>query len=211
MPYVGIQLIGDADLEHHGIKGQRWGVRRYQNSDGSLTSAGRARYGSSTSSAARRVLTGNYTTHDRAYNRSRMYAAASKMAKSRAAAKRTSADFEREMAGEFKNQSKLSKFVNGNYEKAWNRTAKRSERQAARLEKRAAKFKDKSEAYSRISAARLKYDRSTSTGKMALQNFLLTGNAAETYRDARALGATRGQALLSTGRKNRKRALAGGY
>lgn len=32
------------ELYHHGIKGQRWGVRRYQNDDGSLTSAGRARY-----------------------------------------------------------------------------------------------------------------------------------------------------------------------
>lgn len=27
-------------LAHHGIKGQRWGVRRFQNPDGSLTSAG---------------------------------------------------------------------------------------------------------------------------------------------------------------------------
>ena len=32
------------ELYHHGIKGQKWGVRRYQNSDGSLTEAGRKRY-----------------------------------------------------------------------------------------------------------------------------------------------------------------------
>lgn len=32
-------------LSHHGIKGQRWGVRRYQNADGSLTSEGKARLG----------------------------------------------------------------------------------------------------------------------------------------------------------------------
>ena len=29
---------------HHGIKGQKWGIRRYQNSDGSLTIEGRKRY-----------------------------------------------------------------------------------------------------------------------------------------------------------------------
>lgn len=32
-------------LAHHGIKGQKWGVRRFQNKDGSLTSAGKHRYG----------------------------------------------------------------------------------------------------------------------------------------------------------------------
>lgn len=35
----------DTELYHFGIKGQKWGVRRYQNEDGSLTPAGVKRYG----------------------------------------------------------------------------------------------------------------------------------------------------------------------
>lgn len=33
------------ELYHHGVKGQRWGIRRYQNDDGTLTAEGRKRYG----------------------------------------------------------------------------------------------------------------------------------------------------------------------
>ena len=33
-----------AYLAHHGVKGQRWGVRRFQNKDGSLTAAGKNRH-----------------------------------------------------------------------------------------------------------------------------------------------------------------------
>lgn len=33
-----------SELQHYGIQGMKWGVRRYQNEDGTLTSAGKARY-----------------------------------------------------------------------------------------------------------------------------------------------------------------------
>lgn len=38
------QTESDASLSHHGIKGMRWGVRRFQNKDGSLKNAGKKRY-----------------------------------------------------------------------------------------------------------------------------------------------------------------------
>lgn len=33
------------ELYHHAIKGMKWGVRRYQNPDGTLTAAGKKKYG----------------------------------------------------------------------------------------------------------------------------------------------------------------------
>lgn len=38
-----MNAIYDSELYHHGVKGQKWGVRRYQNADGSLTPAGKKR------------------------------------------------------------------------------------------------------------------------------------------------------------------------
>lgn len=37
----------DTVLYHHGVKGQKWGIRRYQNPDGTWTDAGKKRYGDS--------------------------------------------------------------------------------------------------------------------------------------------------------------------
>lgn len=37
-------IIINGKLYHHGVKGMKWGVRRYQNDDGTLTPAGKKRY-----------------------------------------------------------------------------------------------------------------------------------------------------------------------
>ena len=41
---MGYYAINNNELYHHGIKGQKWGVRRFQNPDGSYTAAGKRRY-----------------------------------------------------------------------------------------------------------------------------------------------------------------------
>lgn len=46
-------VIPDGHLAHYGIGGMKWGIRRYQNADGSLTAEGKRRYGSSTRGRAK--------------------------------------------------------------------------------------------------------------------------------------------------------------
>lgn len=53
--------MNDVVLVHHGIKGQRWGIRRFQNADGSLTNAGKKRY------AYREQDINKYTTENDSY------------------------------------------------------------------------------------------------------------------------------------------------
>lgn len=48
----GIRMTYESNhLEHFGIKGQHWGVRRFQEEDGTLTPAGRERYGAGSESS----------------------------------------------------------------------------------------------------------------------------------------------------------------
>ena len=59
-------------IYHHGIKGMRWGVRRYQNPDGSLTPAGKKRiskeYKEASMRASNRLAKGYNKTYVDAHN-----------------------------------------------------------------------------------------------------------------------------------------------
>ena len=52
-------FISQNELYHHGIKGMKWGVRRFQNDDGSLTTAGKKRYGDESTGSDKKTSSNN--------------------------------------------------------------------------------------------------------------------------------------------------------
>ena len=43
--YLAYRVTYSNELYHYGVKGQKWGIRRYQNPNGTLTEEGKIRYG----------------------------------------------------------------------------------------------------------------------------------------------------------------------
>lgn len=70
---------------HSGIKGMKWGIRRFQNPDGSLTAAGRIHYGVGKS----RSVASNRTDHHRVRQEKRAARIAEKRMKKEADQKKT--------------------------------------------------------------------------------------------------------------------------
>ncbi len=70
--YEYLALCYPPYLAHHGIKGQKWGIRRFQNPDGSLTKEGRIRYANLSGSARIRYHIGNAkSTASKAYDKAK--------------------------------------------------------------------------------------------------------------------------------------------
>lgn len=58
---------GSNNLEHYGIPGMKWGVRRYMNKDGSLTDAGKKRYGPTGTGGSPKRMTKDFNDLDKSY------------------------------------------------------------------------------------------------------------------------------------------------
>lgn len=160
-------------LMHHGIKGMKWGVRRYQNDDGTLTAAGKARYGDS------KTYTGDIP--------SSLKGVARTVAKSSLTFRNTVA---RARVDRLNDRSKAWQ------EEADQARAMGKTKHAEIAQKRADKNAEKLEAQAAANANRKAYDDRTSTGKMIAQDFLLSKYGAQNYRAARARGAGRVRSLL---------------
>lgn len=68
MELYGYSFLREEDLMHFGIKGQKWGVRRFQNEDRTWTAAGKERYGDGSSDV--KTARQAYKQAKRDYNKS---------------------------------------------------------------------------------------------------------------------------------------------
>lgn len=182
-----MQYIYGGWLMHHGIQGQKWGVRRYQNEDGSLTEAGRARYGGKK----------DYSKKDDKLVRT--------LAKSSWFGRNTAANYAERKYGEMANESRRKaenarKDSEGLLKNDPSRieSARALDDYARKQERRAEQLEKMHQAQSAANANRKAYEDHSKTGKLVVQDLLLTKYGAQNYRAARARGAGRVRALFES-------------
>lgn len=162
----------DSELCHHGVKGQKWGRRQYQNEDGSLTTLGEEHYG--------RNKRDKRAAKDRAFggsliergNRIRLTDSDRKNGLG-------SRDLKEERVAYYKDlRAKLKQRKDPASKKALVRVTKKLKAQEAANE------------------ARDVYDNNASVAKLWVQNKLLGHAKSERYRDARARGSGRARSFV---------------
>jgi len=149
MEMYGYSFQREEDLMHHGIKGMKWGVRRWQNADGTFNEAGKKRYFSegsgenyhSVGGTARRALAKVYDVNERYYSKhgNQAMASANKAVKDKLLAKADAADKAKKEATESRKIAKVEKTV-GKFE---SKLSKQNESTLAGREKTRAKLEKK--------------------------------------------------------------------
>ena len=199
-------------LAHHGVKGQRWGHRRYQNEDGTLTAEGRARYAkeletyakadTAASIAARKNRKNGYMRSDTGIIRNTIAGGGG----TRALANWRTRRFAQKMNDAQKSMKELEKNRKDMMKDKDARTGleaitgesvdKTFDREKKSLQKKYDKYDSKLKAQSKANADLKAYRSRTSTGKLIAQNYLLTSVGAHRYRKMRARGNGRLTSLL---------------
>ena len=135
----------EVELYHHGIKGQKWGIRRFQNKDGSYKPGSEGRYDGDGSNGPKRTLKGNlhrlaasnYNLNARTYSKlgNKALASMNKVAANSSLKKAEAAD----LAAQKKRNEKLAAKENKRNEKIAAKEQKRLAAETKKNEKAAAK------------------------------------------------------------------------
>lgn len=177
--------VDSDELMHYGVKGQKHGIRRYQNEDGTLTPEGIERYGNKK----------DYSKKDDGVLRT--------LAKSSFIGRNTLSRYVANKTGtaseEYARQAKKSRKSASELAKTDPKSAKKLLDLADKQERKSNKLKERSEAQKAANSDRQAYEDHTSTKKLIAQDLLMGKYAAQNYRHARARGSGRLRALFETG------------
>lgn len=169
-------FINDDELYHHGIKGQKWGVRRFQNVDGSLTLKGAKRYA--------------VTSEGEVYKKSR---STRKLEKAAGAAKKDVDSFDSIRGVGIKTKKGKTILTADDVETFRNQSVKKHEALQRRAEKSA--NRDLAKQQAKNTAKELKADYSK--GSKIATNLLLGPFANTGISRLQAAGMSRGKAIVA--------------
>lgn len=178
-------LIIGGELYHHGIKGQKWGVRRWQNADGTFNEAGKKRYFSDNESngpksslkgTLHRNMAGVYELNEKYYSKhgNKTLASMNKAAKEQFMKKAAEADKAHAEKVVAKKTAKFDKDIN-KMTKEKEKTLAAREKNKAKLEERWAKKEEAGKmTKTEVKAAKKDFDVGTKAVKQGYDRYIST-------------------------------------